>query len=545
MAENPGFFRRGAVYREALEQVDVRIAVSGIRGKSSTVRRLHDVFRERGYDTFAKITGDEPHTLHNGERESINRTGAEVTLYENRRLITNAAERLAATDLTQDNVAIFENHAITEYTMRVFNETFFRPDVVVIPNVRTDHNDTLGRSRQDIARSFARSIPAGTHVISGERNDAIHDYLATELQSRDVTVSRVTVPARYRGLPGAESVFAIDEVLEIVDEPTLPEGRVESLLETLHPDWSTLHDGSRVFHAAKVNDPESTELFRQLLAERGSETELICPFVFLRGDRRGRTASFVGYINDLYDRDCIDRLHVAGENARTFARRVTPPATVHDSKRKSPTAVIDAVLAEGQPVITMANTVHPFMRALVAELNDRTGTKPDTVADTDSNSASADEALQVAAGGASDAITGDDPGTDSPEATLEVYRDRGGDWRWRLVHENGNILADGTRGRSSQDAVETALDHITELAVDAPVVEVERTDGDTADAAGKAGARFELYEDAAAEWRWRLRNADGQILADSGEGYASKHNARRGLRSVTRTVPTAAVELGS
>lgn len=39
--------------------------------------------------------------------------------------------------------------------------------------------------------------------------------------------------------------------------------------------------------------------------------------------------------------------------------------------------------------------------------------------------------------------------------------------------------------------------------------------------------RFEIYRDAAREWRWRLKAANGRIVGDSGEGYASESNARR------------------
>ena len=53
--------------------------------------------------------------------------------------------------------------------------------------------------------------------------------------------------------------------------------------------------------------------------------------------------------------------------------------------------------------------------------------------------------------------------------------------------------------------------------------------------------RFEVYEDAAEEWRWRLVAANGNIIADSGEGYTSKQGAKRGIRSVKSTAPDAAV----
>lgn len=52
---------------------------------------------------------------------------------------------------------------------------------------------------------------------------------------------------------------------------------------------------------------------------------------------------------------------------------------------------------------------------------------------------------------------------------------------------------------------------------------------------------FELYQDTAGAWRWRLIVSNGNIIADSGEGYASKQGAKRGIRSVKNSVPNAQV----
>ena len=40
-------------------------------------------------------------------------------------------------------------------------------------------------------------------------------------------------------------------------------------------------------------------------------------------------------------------------------------------------------------------------------------------------------------------------------------------------------------------------------------------------------AHYEIFEDDAGEWRWRLRAANGEIIAQS-ESYVSKSNAFRG-----------------
>lgn len=47
-----------------------------------------------------------------------------------------------------------------------------------------------------------------------------------------------------------------------------------------------------------------------------------------------------------------------------------------------------------------------------------------------------------------------------------------------------------------------------------------------------SSATFELFEDAQGQWRWRLVHNNGNIVADSGEGYASKQKARQGIESV-------------
>ena len=54
-------------------------------------------------------------------------------------------------------------------------------------------------------------------------------------------------------------------------------------------------------------------------------------------------------------------------------------------------------------------------------------------------------------------------------------------------------------------------------------------------------ARFEVFRDRNDEWRWRLRHRNGNVIANSGEGYTRKHNAWKGLRSVMQNAPEAEV----
>ena len=56
------------------------------------------------------------------------------------------------------------------------------------------------------------------------------------------------------------------------------------------------------------------------------------------------------------------------------------------------------------------------------------------------------------------------------------------------------------------------------------------------------GATFEVYEDAEEKFRWRLRHDNGNIIADSGEGYASVQKAKQGIESVKSNAPDASIE---
>ncbi|HYO10433.1 MAG TPA: DUF1508 domain-containing protein [Tepidisphaeraceae bacterium] len=54
--------------------------------------------------------------------------------------------------------------------------------------------------------------------------------------------------------------------------------------------------------------------------------------------------------------------------------------------------------------------------------------------------------------------------------------------------------------------------------------------------------KFQIFQDKSGEYRWRLRAANGQIIATSGEGYRAKSDALRGIEAVKTQTTAAAVE---
>lgn len=57
------------------------------------------------------------------------------------------------------------------------------------------------------------------------------------------------------------------------------------------------------------------------------------------------------------------------------------------------------------------------------------------------------------------------------------------------------------------------------------------------------GPVYRIYEDVAGEWRWRLVAGNGQIIADSAEGYTRESDAVRAAETVAYTATVATVEV--
>lgn len=114
-------------------------------------------------------------------------------------------------------------------------------------------------------------------------------------------------------------------------------------------------------------------------------------------------------------------------------------------------------------------------------------------------------------------------------ASYEVYEDEAEEWRWRLVSRNGNIIADSSEGYASKSGAERALERM-------------RTNSPRADVLDYGTEHFEVYSDRAGDWRWRLVATNGRIIADSGEGYSSRSEARDAIARVQRDGDTDIIE---
>lgn len=140
--------RRLKQSRRSIQHV---IHVNGIRGKSSVVWMLDSVFRAAGYRTFSKVTGTLPEYRDTkGDRHLINRKRS-ASISEQKDILHKAAKEEA-------EVLILECMAVKpEYQKHSAN--MLQANVTVITNVKLDHTEDMGLSREAIAQSLSLSIP--------------------------------------------------------------------------------------------------------------------------------------------------------------------------------------------------------------------------------------------------------------------------------------------------------------------------------------------------------------------------------------------------
>jgi len=127
------------------------------------------------------------------------------------------------------------------------------------------------------------------------------------------------------------------------------------------------------------------------------------------------------------------------------------------------------------------------------------------------------------------------------KARFELYEDNAEQWRWRLVHRNGNIIADSGEGYASKQKANQGLESVKKNAAGGRVLDTTRDEEPEPEEAG-SNATFELFRDKEEKFRWRLVHDNGNTIADCGQGYSSKQKAKQGMNSVRTNAPGAPVE---
>lgn len=176
-------------HQQRLRQLDVRVHVNGIRGKSTVTRLVAGVLREGGFHTVAKTTGSAARVIGpRGEETPISRRGAATI---------NEQVDIVARHIHDDVEAlVIECMAVRPLYQQYSQDFMVQSDITVITNVREDHQEEMGESLEQIADSMAVTIPRDGVLITAEDRAPLRDRLrrrAAERGSRMVYADPGTV----------------------------------------------------------------------------------------------------------------------------------------------------------------------------------------------------------------------------------------------------------------------------------------------------------------------------------------------------------------
>ncbi len=349
--------------KRRISSVPMRISVTGTRGKSSVVRLLASVLREDGRRVVAKTTGSRAtYILPDGSEKEVPRRGM-ASIIEQKRFVRMAA-RMNADCLIAEIMSLHpENHIIE-------SQVLIQPDVVLMTNVRVDHIDAMGGSKDQIASIYGLDIPHGAKVIAPE-SEVRGPF---ERAAYRANANLITVPGRSalsdsgerRLMAGGNFVENLDLVRSAARELGVAEETTGRGIANAEADrgalriWRYTHDEKRecfLVSGFAANDPESTEHMIDALPEilpemSGRPVGLLS----LRADRGDRTVHWMDVLKaGLIDR--FVRFFVAGPHSAAMSRNLSGIMVVKSRRSEQ---VMQAVLAEvedGTAIVGMGNFI--------------------------------------------------------------------------------------------------------------------------------------------------------------------------------------------
>ena len=117
-----------------------------------------------------------------------------------------------------------------------------------------------------------------------------------------------------------------------------------------------------------------------------------------------------------------------------------------------------------------------------------------------------------------------------------VIKETNTGYTFSLKASNGEIIATGGEVYNTLASVKNGVESVSK---NAPIANVE--DQTVEGAQTENNPKFEIYTDKAGEFRFRLKERNGQIIAVS-EGYKKLESCKNGIESVRKNAADASVE---
>jgi len=168
------------------DTIRYRIHVNGIRGKSTVTRYITAILRDKGIVTFGKTTGTAARVIMPDGSDAVIRRRGYPNVTEQLAMIRSFAKQHA-------RAVVVECMAIKPDYQDWLENKVMHSHIVVITNVRVDHQEEMGDTLPEIARSLARSIPKKAVLITAETNQEIVEILHEECAKRQTRLIHAPV----------------------------------------------------------------------------------------------------------------------------------------------------------------------------------------------------------------------------------------------------------------------------------------------------------------------------------------------------------------
>lgn len=311
-----------------LKRIPVRVGVTGTRGKSSVTRLVAGALRESGARVLAKTTGSRAVLIFpDGSEREIKRRGLPTVLEQKR--VVRLAARLGA------RVLVTEMMSVREECLSAESKLLIRPNVLVVTNVRLDHVDLMGETRDEIAACLASAFPRnGIVIVPEEEVFPVFAERATKLGAKLVLARKDPAgTAGRRTGPGA-GVFAKNLRLaaEVVRVLGVEDAAARRGMSGAKPDFGSLRAWDApddvtgrplgFVNAFAANDPDSTrEVLTGILDDPGLSGRNLFGLLNLRWDRGDRTLQWARAFEEGAF-DMFGHVAIMGGQARAFVRRM-------------------------------------------------------------------------------------------------------------------------------------------------------------------------------------------------------------------------------
>jgi poly-gamma-glutamate synthase PgsB/CapB len=192
------WFGESRGHTKRLAMVPHRIHVNGIRGKSTVTRLIAGMLREADLVTIGKSTGSFAAVIKpNGEDHPLHRSGS-PTILEQINVVRDWVTPFV-------DAIVMECMAINPRYQKVSEERIIKSTIGVITNVREDHQDVMGETLPEIAKSLMSSCPKNGILVTSEQNPELLDIMFREARKRGTSLI-VADPSQVR----PEEVAAFD-----------------------------------------------------------------------------------------------------------------------------------------------------------------------------------------------------------------------------------------------------------------------------------------------------------------------------------------------